>query len=82
MHKQADGTCVIDGVASLREINRTLGWHLPCDGGPKTLNGLVTEALESIPASAVCLKIGRYRLEILETEDNCASKVLVWTVTR
>ncbi|MCE5991763.1 CNNM domain-containing protein [Pseudomonas sp. KCA11] len=82
VHPQSDGTFVIDGTASLREINRSLGWHLPCDGGPKTLNGLVTEALESIPESAVCLKIGRYRLEILETEDNCASKVLVWTVTR
>ncbi|MCV9921768.1 MULTISPECIES: transporter associated domain-containing protein [Pseudomonas] len=82
IHPQADGRFVIEGTASLRELNRSLGWHLPCDGGPKTLNGLVTEALESIPASAVCLKIGRYRLEILETEDNCASKVLVWTVTR
>ncbi|WP_312390141.1 transporter associated domain-containing protein [Pseudomonas sp.] len=82
IHPQADGRFVIEGAASLREVNRSLGWHLPCDGGPKTLNGLVTEALESIPASAVCLKIGRYRLEILETEDNCASKVLVWTVTR
>ncbi|AFO48676.1 transporter associated domain-containing protein [Pseudomonas putida] len=82
VHPQPDGTFVIDGTASLREINRTLSWHLPCDGGPKTLNGLATEALESIPESAVCLKIGRYRLEILETEDNCASKVLVWTVTR
>ncbi|QOH68637.1 transporter associated domain-containing protein [Pseudomonas juntendi] len=82
VHPQPDGTFVIDGTASLREINRSLGWHLPCDGGPKTLNGLVTEALESIPESAVCLKIGRYRLEILETEDNCASKVLVWTLAR
>ncbi|MEN5237782.1 MULTISPECIES: transporter associated domain-containing protein [Pseudomonas] len=82
VHPQSDGRFIIEGTASLREINRTLGWHLPCDGGPKTLNGLVTEALESIPATAVCLKIGRYRLEILETEDNCASKVLVWTLTR
>ncbi|CRI55612.1 transporter associated domain-containing protein [Pseudomonas sp. CCOS 191] len=82
VHPQPDGRFVIEGTASLREINRTLGWHLPCDGGPKTLNGLVTEALESIPESAVCLKIGRYRLEILETEDNCASKVLVWTLAR
>ncbi|QXH50468.1 CBS domain-containing protein [Pseudomonas fakonensis] len=82
VHPQPDGRFIIEGTASLREINRSLGWHLPCDGGPKTLNGLVTEALESIPESAVCLKIGRYRLEILETEDNCASKVLVWTVTR
>ncbi|MEA5670163.1 transporter associated domain-containing protein [Pseudomonas sp. MH2] len=82
IHPQPDGRFIIEGTASLRELNRSLGWHLPCDGGPKTLNGLVTEALESIPASAVCLKVGRYRLEILETEDNCASKVLVWTITR
>lgn len=82
IHPQPDGRFIIEGTASLRELNRSLGWHLPCDGGPKTLNGLVTEALESIPASAVCLKVGRYRLEILETEDNCASKVLVWTLTR
>lgn len=81
IHPQADGRFVIEGTASLRELNRCLGWHLPSDG-PKTLNGLVTEALESIPESAVCLKIGRYRMEILETEDNCASRVLVWTVTR
>ncbi|MEN5202678.1 transporter associated domain-containing protein [Pseudomonas wadenswilerensis] len=81
IHPQADGRFVIEGNVSIRELNRTLGWHLPSDG-PKTLNGLVTEALESIPASAVCLKIGRYRLEILETEDNCASRILVWTLKR
>ncbi|TDF78340.1 transporter associated domain-containing protein [Pseudomonas sp. H9] len=81
IHPQADGRFVIEGTVSIRDLNRSLGWHLPSDG-PKTLNGLVTEALESIPSSAVCLKIGRYRLEILETEDNCASRILVWTVTR
>jgi Mg2+/Co2+ transporter CorB len=77
IHPQADGRMVIDGAASIRELNKCLGWHLPSDG-PKTLNGLVTEALETIPESAVCLKIGRYRLEILETEDNRVSKVLIW----
>ncbi|MEG1038817.1 MAG: transporter associated domain-containing protein [Pseudomonas sp.] len=81
IHPQADGRFVIEGAVSIRELNRSLGWHLPSDG-PKTLNGLVTEALESIPPSAVCLKIGRYRLEILETEDNCASRILIWTVPR
>ncbi|MBC3271108.1 DUF21 domain-containing protein [Pseudomonas sp. SWRI81] len=77
IHPQADGRMVIDGAASIRELNKCLGWHLPSDG-PKTLNGLVTEALETIPESAVCLKIGRYRLEILETEENRVSKVLIW----
>jgi Mg2+/Co2+ transporter CorB len=68
---------MIEGAASIRELNKSLGWHLPSDG-PKTLNGLVTEALETIPDSAVCLKIGRYRLEILETEDNRVTQVLIW----
>ncbi|MHA3734978.1 transporter associated domain-containing protein [Pseudomonas sp. Eth.TT006] len=77
IHPQADGRMVIDGTASIRELNKCLGWHLPSDG-PRTLNGLVTEALETIPESAVCLKIGRYRLEILETEENRVSKVLIW----
>ncbi|QTT90753.1 transporter associated domain-containing protein [Pseudomonas chlororaphis] len=77
IHPQADGRFVIEGAASIRELNKSLGWHLPSDG-PKTLNGLVTEALETIPDSAVCLKIGRYRLEILETEDNRVSRVLIW----
>ncbi|MDP9785555.1 HlyC/CorC family transporter [Pseudomonas fluorescens] len=77
VHPQPDGRLMIDGAASIRELNRTLGWHLPCDG-PKTLNGLVTEALETIPESPVCLKIGRYRLEIVETVDNRVSQVLAW----
>lgn len=78
---QPDGRLVIDGAASIRDLNKSLAWHLPSDG-PKTLNGLITEALETIPNSAVCLKIGPYRLEILETEDNRVSRVLMWLNTR
>ena len=80
IHPQADGRLVVDGAASIRDLNKSLGWHLPSDG-PKTLNGLVTEALETIPESAVCLKIGPYRLEILQTEDNRVSQVLMWQNT-
>ncbi|KQB53039.1 hemolysin [Pseudomonas endophytica] len=72
-----DGRFVVDGAATIRELNKSLGWHLPSDG-PKTLNGLVTEALETIPESTVCLKIGHYRLEILATEENRVSRVLIW----
>lgn len=83
IHPQPDGRLVVDGAASIRDLNKSLGWHLPSDG-PKTLNGLVTEALETIPESAVCLKIGPYRLEILQTEDNRVTRVMMWqnTLTR
>ncbi len=80
IHPQDDGTQVIDGAAYIREVNKALGWSLPCDG-PKTLNGLITEALESIPDSAVCLKIGPYRLEILQSTDNRVKSVRVWRPT-
>ncbi|MFD3299946.1 HlyC/CorC family transporter [Aquipseudomonas alcaligenes] len=74
---QDDGSQIIDGSASIRELNKLLGWHLPSEG-PKTLNGLVTEALESIPDSPVCLKVGPYRLEILESGDNRVKSVRIW----
>jgi Mg2+/Co2+ transporter CorB len=77
IHPQDDGTQVIDGAAYVREINKALEWNLPCDG-PKTLNGLITEALESIPDSAVCLKIGPYRLEILQATENRVKSVRIW----
>ncbi|MDH2197976.1 HlyC/CorC family transporter [Ectopseudomonas oleovorans] len=81
IHPQEDGTLVIDGAAYIREVNKTLGWHLPSDG-PKTLNGLITEALETIPDSSVCLKIGPYRLEILQAADNRVKSVRVWQVKK
>lgn len=71
------GRYLIDASANIRDVNRKLGWHLPCDG-PKTLNGLVTEALESIPDSGVCLKIGPYRLEILQAEGNRVTRLRAW----
>jgi len=80
IHPQEDGTLVIDGAAYIREVNRALDWHLPCDG-PKTLNGLITEALEHIPDSGICLQIGNYRLEILQAADNRVKSVRAWTVS-
>ena len=74
---QADGSHVIDGAAYIREVNKALDWHLPSDG-PKTVNGLITEALESIPDSAVCLQLGPYRLEILQASENRVKSVRIW----
>ncbi len=69
IEKQGDGTYLIDGTATIREINRALHWELPTDG-PKTLNGLLVEALESIPEAAVGVALGKYRFEIVEVKDN------------
>ena len=69
IHPQEDGSYIIDGSASIREVNKTLGWKLPTKG-PKTLNGLITESLESIPDACVGFKIGNFYIETIQTKDN------------
>ena len=76
VHAQGDGSYIIDGTASLREINKALDWHLPTDG-PKTLNGLVVEHLESFPDAGVSFKIGGYYLETLQIKDNVIKTIKV-----
>jgi Mg2+/Co2+ transporter CorB len=73
---QDNGTFIIDGSAAVRTINKTLGWHLPTDG-PKTLNGLITETLENIPDTNVCLKVGGHRIEVLQIKDNVVKAAIV-----
>ena len=63
-----DGTFRIEGSTHIREINKTLDWHLPTDG-PKTLNGLIIETLEFIPEHPISLWVGHYMIEIQEIED-------------
>ena len=62
-------TWLVNGAANIRELNRAQKWSLPTDG-PKTLNGLIVEMLETIPEPTTCLKISGYPLEILATDDN------------
>lgn len=80
IHPQADGTQIIDGTANIRDINKALNWQLPCEG-PKTLSGLITEALENLPDSSVCLKVGPYRLEVLQMADNRVKNVRIWSLS-
>jgi Mg2+/Co2+ transporter CorB len=67
--RESENTFLVDGAANIREMNRTMNCNLPIDG-PKTLNGLVLEYLETIPDSGTGLKIEGYPIEIIETKDN------------
>lgn len=68
IHPQADGSFIIDGSASLRDINRSRRWHLPTQGA-KTLNGLILETLESIPEPGTTLRVEGYTIEVLQATD-------------
>ncbi len=66
--RQEDGSLLLEGSSSLRELNRKLGLHLPL-GDAKTLNGLILEHLQDIPEAGTSLKIGNYPIEIIQTQD-------------
>jgi Mg2+/Co2+ transporter CorB len=66
---QEDGSFLVDGSANLRELVRTMHWKLPTNG-PKTLNGLIVEYLESLPETGTSLMIAGYPIEVVQTQDN------------
>ncbi len=60
---------VVNAAASLRRLNRKMGWALPTNG-PRTLSGLVIEHLETIPEPGTSLQIAGYTIDVLQTADN------------
>jgi Mg2+/Co2+ transporter CorB len=69
IHQEPDGSYVVNGAVNVRVLNRTLGWNLPTNG-PRTLNGLIVEYLETIPQAGTSLRMGDLSMEILQTVDN------------
>jgi Mg2+/Co2+ transporter CorB len=66
--RHEDGSILLEGGSSLRELNRKLGLHFPLDGA-KTLNGLILDHLEDMPEAGTSLKIANYPIEIIQTQD-------------
>ena len=69
IHQQEDGSYLIDGSITIRELNKALGWQLPADG-PKTLNGMILEYLEQIPDPGTSLMLEQYPVEITQTSNS------------
>ena len=76
VHAEADGSFVASASATIRALNRSMRWNLPTDG-PKTLNGLIVEFLETIPEPGTTLKMADYMLEVLQTGDNAIKTVRI-----
>lgn len=76
---QDDGSVMVDGGISLRELNRSMRWHFPTSG-PKTLSGLIIEYLEAIPPANTCLQIDNYQMEITQVKSNMVKSVRIRAV--
>ncbi len=69
IHPQEDGSFIVDASLHIREINRQLDFKLPTDG-PKTLNGLILEHLETIPTAGTSCLIHGYPIEVVKIQNN------------
>jgi Mg2+/Co2+ transporter CorB len=67
--REGPDSFLVSGAANIRDLNRAQGWDLPTEG-PKTINGLIVELLETIPRPTTCVKISGYPLEIVASDDN------------
>ncbi len=73
---QNDGSVIIEGGANIREINKAFNWRLP-EEEARTVNGMLLEALEEIPANGTRVRIGQYDIDILDVQDNMIRQVRV-----
>ncbi|HQR54705.1 MAG TPA: HlyC/CorC family transporter [Burkholderiaceae bacterium] len=76
LHWSADGTAIVDGSITLRDLNRRLSLELPLDG-PKTLNGLLIERLEEIPDAPCCVRFDDVLLEVLHVDEHAVRSARV-----
>lgn len=66
---QSDGSYLVEGGVTIRELNRVTHYHLPTEAS-RTLSGLIVDYLEMIPQSGICIRMGEYGIEILEVKNN------------
>ena len=74
--RETDGSVIADGACPLRVLNRKAGFEFPLDG-PKTVNGLVLEALEDIPEPGTHVEIARYPVEIIQVQNRMVKVVRI-----
>ena len=76
VRRQPDGSYIISGTATLRDLNRELEWNLP-DDNAVTLAGLVLHEARRIPEPGQVFTFYGFRFEILRRQRNQISSVRV-----
>jgi len=74
---QPDGSFIIDGSVTIRDLNRSLGWHLP-DQNANTIAGLVLYESKTIPEPGQEFRFHNIRFRILQKKANFISQLRLW----
>ena len=74
---QADGSWLVDGNVTIRDLNRTLGWQLP-DEDASTVAGLVLFESRTIPKPGQEFRFHDIRFRIVKREGNRLTRLRLW----
>ena len=75
---QADGSWLVDGNVTIRDLNRTLGWQLP-DEDASTVAGLVLFESRTIPNPGQEFRFHDIRFRIVKRKGNQLTRLRLWT---
>ena len=74
---QADSSWLVDGNVTIRDLNRTLGWHLP-DEDASTVAGLVLFESRTIPNPGQEFRFHDIRFRIVKRKGNRLTQLRLW----
>jgi Mg2+/Co2+ transporter CorB len=66
---EPDGSYIVDGTVTIRDLNRACGWRLP-DDAAATIAGLVLEEARRIPEAGQSFAFHGFCFEVLERQRN------------
>jgi Mg2+/Co2+ transporter CorB len=74
--QEADGSVVVDGSVSIRDLNRALDWALP-DDEAVTIAGLVIHETQSIPEEKQAFTFHGKRFVVMKREKNRITRIRI-----
>ena len=74
---QPDGSFIVEGSVTIRDLNRSLGWSLP-DQNANTIAGLVLHESKTIPEPGQEFRFFDIRFRILQKKSNFISQLRLW----
>jgi len=73
---QSDGSVIVEGTVTVRDLNRALDWELP-DDEATTVAGLVIQAAQMIPEEKQAFSFFGKRFVVLQREKNRITKLRI-----
>ena len=76
-----DGSVVVDGDVTIRELNRYMDWDLP-DEEAVTIAGLLIHEARRIPDEGQSFTVHRHRMNVLQRKANQVTQLQIWPQAR